>query len=392
MAESVKFITKSYKPSSGASRVFGKDIVLPSGALSQIHLRQGEQLSLVNLKTFKSAKAANPVKTLGERIFADEFDQEPWRDKLQATAEQTAQTRPRLQMGDDAFVVIRSQADLKIIYTDGTQLLVPDFFNLCQTEQSCSIALPMGDKGEIYRLSGDSPQGLAWSNEGDQHVLYAHGNQQEFAQLLAQHPQLTPIEQLATKTPGQFAEISIYIPTDNAAIAAQVTPSPAESFELAQVVLPPAAAGSVLSSTTVVAGGLGLALAGGGGGGGSSTTSTFAGLVIHGKIMLGPVLAANDLVVRAYQADGLTQLGSDSLVQTATTANPYNYSIAVQGGYQGAILMRLTSRSTGLDFYTEASTTTSSVPTDLGTAKLQSVGYSDTQLSNTVTISIWTTL
>ena len=101
--------------------------------------------------------------------------------------------------------------------------------------------------------------------------------------------------------------------------------------------------------------------------------------------MLGPVLASNDLIVRAYQADGVTQLGTGS---TVLAEGQYNYSITVAGGYKGAIIIRLTSQAAGLDYYSEASTNSPSVPTDLAAAQLRGVGYSDTALDNTVIINI----
>lgn len=104
-----------------------------------------------------------------------------------------------------------------------------------------------------------------------------------------------------------------------------------------------------------------------GGAASAATTVVQASEVLNlvGNIVLGPVLSGNQLRVVAYDRNG-TVLGTDESVDPGGS-----YSIAIRGGYTGAMVIKVFDDETGVDYRDEATPT--SAGKSLGSASIRAL-------------------
>ncbi len=282
--------------------------------------KKSESLALQNGKSFQSIKTSQPniiIAHAGEhyRIV-----------KLKAGQRQLL----------DNVIVKKSDDDLQLSYADGTQIVIKNFYIECKT--GCDLILP-GQGAADYTISGKNASGSAL-NDGTT-LIYAHGS----------HDAMTAMAQ------GELTQILSGM-------------NGAELTYIPSIVKVDSGGGS-FGMLGLAAGGLGLAAAaaggGGGGGGGGGITA-----IVHmtGKVLAGPVTAANGATVYLYQADGTTLLGSSAL------SNSGNYNIDITG-YTGPVKAVLGS---GISYMDEATG-----QTHVLTTPLMAVGVAST---TTVSLNI----
>jgi hypothetical protein len=116
-----------------------------------------------------------------------------------------------------------------------------------------------------------------------------------------------------------------------------------------------------------------IALLSRGGGGAAAVPATpvppvVADLVIHGHIMLGPLVVGTDLQVTAYDAAGnkLPSSTGNPITVTPNGTGGFDYAITVTGGYRGVVTVRLSNPGGNLDYVSEFTAT----QVNLGTGAL----------------------
>ncbi len=93
-----------------------------------------------------------------------------------------------------------------------------------------------------------------------------------------------------------------------------------------------------------------------------------ADLVVHGHIMLGPLVAGTDLQVTAYDAAGnkLPSSTGNPVTVTPNGTGGFDYAITITGGYRGVVTVRLSNPGGNLDYVSEFTAT----QVNLGTGAL----------------------
>lgn len=235
----------------------------------------------------------------------------------------------------DNVIATRQGDDLVLRYEDGTIVRAEEFFAVCADAGVCSVNLP-GDAAGGYTLSGDSARGAALGEEGS--LLYAHGSHNTLMTMAQGHPALgTALTGLGD------AAMATYVPMS-------------ASWGVADL----------LSAVSV--GSLGLGLLGGESAAAAVPAAVAAAEVagavipvttISGVIVAGAVTASNGLRVSAFTVGGAL-LASDVVVD----ANGH-YSLNFTSSYTGAVLLKVTDTSTGLDYLDEASRAGKDLETDL---------------------------
>ncbi len=116
-----------------------------------------------------------------------------------------------------------------------------------------------------------------------------------------------------------------------------------------------------------------IALLSRGGGGAAAVPATpvppvVADLVVHGHIMLGPLVAGTDLQVTAYDAAGnkLPSSTGNPITVTPNGTGGFDYAITITGGYRGVVTVRLSNPGGNLDYVSEFTAT----QVNLGTGAL----------------------
>ena len=212
----------------------------------------------------------------------------------------------------DNVVVKHAGADLKLEYTDGTQVTLENYYVECKAGD-CDVTVP-GKTVEGYKISSGSTGGAALGDGSS--LVYAHGSPEA---LMGMAQGNAPMQAALGSLKG--ADIT-YLPS-----------------------------GLEIGSTNLaLLGGGGLVLAaagGGGGGGGGSALAAAVHNLVGGGVVAGPVVAGNGLTVNLFQADGVTLLGTQKLSDTGT------FSIDV-GSYTGAVIGKLVDAGAGNDFIDEA--------------------------------------
>lgn len=241
----------------------------------------------------------------------------------------------------DDLSVMRVEANLVISYADGTTLVALDYF-ACgankgepDADSTCSLTIA-GDTEEGYSVPAGAG-GYATPN----HIVYHHGDQSAFKLLLQQgsiSDQLALAQMLETQAQPALGPIAIPLWAPLAGGAA--------------------ALGGLGSSNPAI------------------NTIINKGFSIVGTIVLGPVIAGQDLQVKAYKQDG-------SELAAATVSDDGTYKLTSLEDYQGLVLIKVIDTDTGRDYLDEATGKGKSLTTDL-----RAVTYIDTGSSKSFDISV----
>ena len=217
----------------------------------------------------------------------------------------------------DNVIAKKTGDDLVLNYADGIQLTLENFYGECRAG-GCDITLA-GQDAVGYIINGETPAGVAL---GDGSTLaYAQGS----------HDTLMGMAQ------------------GNTALSSTLT-----GLQGAEIAYIPAASGiGSLGLLAVLGGGLGVTAGAGGGGGGvaAATPDVAAAVAVRNivtvSVVAGPVVADNDLVLKLYQADGVTFIGG-------ATVSLNGISTIDVGSYVGVILAKLNDTGTNPDYMDEA--------------------------------------
>src|SRR6056297_182837 len=244
-------------------------------------------------------------------------------------------------LGQQPYVAVREGNDLVLLYADGTEVVLQDYF-LGDT------LFAMDGLGGAIELPVDgAPIGMI-----DGIALYAFGGGPDAAaSILANSSTFSPLEPLLTNDSigaGLIGEVG----------------------------------NMGLALGGVGAGGVGLAVMGGGSGaavpffGAAANTLANATTVIAGTFVAGPVIAGNGLVVDIYDAQG-------QIIQAGVPLNADgSFSVTLQGTFANVIaIMRDT--NTDPDYRDEAT----GVDVDLN-ASLAGIGAGDPQPNGTTNVSL----
>ena len=219
----------------------------------------------------------------------------------------------------DNVVARREGDDLVLHYSDGTKVRIDGFYKQCG-EGACTVNLP-GDGQSTYGVNADEEAGTALDDGST--LIYAHGEQDLLLAMSQSQPALYGVlggldSQVITYVPATTPWSGLLLPLGIAGAAAALAadhndsstpqPSPAPTPE---------------------------------------PTPT-AGNSISGIITAGPILGGNDLMVKAYKADGVSRLG------TARVDAGGHYEVSL-GDYIGVVIVRASNQGTAADHLDEAS-------------------------------------
>ena len=240
----------------------------------------------------------------------------------------------------DNVIATRQGADLLLRYEDGTSVLLQGFYKPGQGAMVASVLLP-ADGTEGYLLKGDSTGGVS-DAEGSV-LVYAHGARDTLLEMAKGQGTLSDV----FTTSGEGATLT-YLPTSS---ASAVTAMPGSDFNPASLI-------GLLGIGAIAAsgggGGSSSAAGAGAGGGGSgqqlpvTPTVTTTTTTINGVVVAGPVIAGNDLMIRAYTAGGTL------LASTLTVGANGQYTLSYTANYVGVVLLKLSSGGGALDYLDEA--------------------------------------
>ncbi len=203
--------------------------------------------------------------------------------------------------------------DLELIYGDGTQVIIEDFFIVSSMKQGCSVILP-GENEAGYELTADVVGGEI--GEGVS-VVYAYGDSDV---LMSMADGNSPMQDLFTQNFIETGEFVAYIPS--------------EAFVgFPQLAVP--IVGAILAGGAVAAG--------------SSTAATVAAaeVTISGMVVLGPVQAGHGLTINVYDDSG------ELLSEGTKIDDDGSYSVTIGSDYSGAILVRVMDKNAGFDYLDE---------------------------------------
>ncbi|EDM70218.1 surface adhesion protein, putative [Roseobacter sp. AzwK-3b] len=239
------------------------------------------------------------------------------------------------RLGEQPYVAVRQGNDLVLLYADGTEVVLQDYF-LGDTLFS------MDGLGGVIELPADmAPIGTV-----DGKALYAFGGSPDAAgSILAKSSSFSPLEPLLADD------------TLGAALIGE---------------------GSVgLALAGLGAGGLGLAAMGGGGGAGAFFGSVSNALtIISGTFVAGPVIPGNGLVVDLYDNTG-------ALLQAGIPLNEDgSFSVTLQGTFPNVIAI-MRDLNENPDYRDEAT----GADTDLN-ATLMGLGAGDPQPNGTTNVAL----
>src|SRR6056297_288391 len=240
------------------------------------------------------------------------------------------------RLGEQPYVAVRQGNDLVLLYADGTEVVLQDYF-LGDTLFS------MDGLGGVIELPADmAPIGTV-----DGKALYAFGGSPDAAgSILAKSSSFSPLEPLLT---------------DDTLSAALIGDG-----------------GNVgLALAGLGAGGLGLAAMGGGGGAGAFFGSVSNALtIISGTFVAGPVIPGNGLVVDLYDNTG-------ALLQAGIPLNEDgSFSVTLQGTFPNVIAI-MRDLNENPDYRDEAT----GADTDLN-ATLMGLGAGDPQPNGTTNVAL----
>jgi hypothetical protein len=219
--------------------------------------------------------------------------------------------------------------DLQLEYADGTQVVLQDYYVVCQGAAACEVTRPAGD--------------------GASAVAADIGN---------------------TMAPeaGTLAAPSAGLAQMGASGAAGATGSGSGDGATSNLVTPWTALGVlaggafVAGAASAISGGNSIsnidndksASSGGGSTGGAATNGPH---IVSGTVTAGPVIAGNDLVVNLYKTDGLTLLGSGKVDASG------HYSIDI--GTYGDIVVAKVAKGTAADYVDAATGQARNITADL---------------------------
>jgi hypothetical protein len=187
--------------------------------------------------------------------------------------------------------------DLEVLLANDTAVIFDSYFEVCATDLSCIVSLPA--EGGVYYVVDGNFVTLA---DGSQ-IVHFYGHE-------------SALISISSGQSGVFAQgfNEIYF---------------SETF-----------------FATAIGGGLAAIGLSGAGAGASAGANT-----IFGGIVLGPVVTGNGLTVEAFQADGITAIGSSVAVNT-------DGSFTVNlGSYIGVVILRVVDTNSAADYADEATGT-----------------------------------
>jgi hypothetical protein len=205
---------------------------------------------------------------------------------------QVVEIKDKKQQLLDNVIAKKIGKDLVLVYDDGTQVTLENYYQACQAENSCDLSLP-GPDGSVHLLSGTGVDGV--SMEDGSILIYAHGDSLGNPDFLGLN-----FRDLDARDLGLAGAL-----TGGALLLA--------------------AGGSSIGGPAPIPG-----------------TSS-----VNGSVVAGPVTSSNGLTVAVYEANGITLLGSTTLDSNG------QFTIDV-GRYTGVVIARVLDRDSGNDYLDEA--------------------------------------
>ncbi len=223
----------------------------------------------------------------------------------------------RINKDIKSFIAKKHVNDLILTLSDATEVLVKNYFTTCGNELSCLVSIEFIDTNNLKNTYYAVDYKDAFILQDNDSLLYAYGD---------------------SKTLLSMIEPEIVTDSTIDIIVTSPTPITAETSTTATK----ATTSTIFSDNKVIIA-LG-SLAAIGLSGSSAGTVVAINTIVNGVIVLGPVIAENDLTVAIYKADG------SLLKDNIDVADDGSFSVDL-GNYKGIIIIKAFDTDTTTDDY-----------------------------------------